>query len=492
LRKFESEVQHIKYKVLKEVAKRTISGNFETERYKIPKIISPGPVSKIRCCIYKERAIVEERIDLAVSGLQNKNEGVITVIGIACDECPARRFTVTEACRGCLAHRCVKVCPRNAIDIAEGRAFIDYNKCVECGKCVDVCPFNAISDVMRPCKKACESKAIDMDENKRAVINREKCTECGSCAYHCPFGAIADRSDMVSVINELECIKKSGGKIYAMIAPAISTQFNEPNSKVINAIRKIGFTDVAEVSFGADMVSVHESFEFVENVLSGNKKAMISSCCPSFVAHVEKNYPELTEFISTTVSPMIALSQYIKEKESDAVTIFIGPCTSKKSEAIENSDLIDYVLTFEELEALFGAYEIEISDCEDEILNQSSYYGRIFARTGGLSESIHEVLNEYKDELDVNYLNEFKPVVCDGIAECNKALKLLKIGKLDGNFIEGMACRGGCIGGAATLNHGINGKNDIDEYANASTKNIKTIVKDLKSINIDLHKKIKI
>lgn len=486
MRKFESEVQNIKYKVLKEIAAKAIEGTFEKERYKIPKIISPGPASKIRCCVYKERAIVEERIEYAVCGIDKENKNIVEVIGIACDECPAKRFTITEACRGCLAHRCIQVCPKNAIDIYDGRAKINQDKCIECGKCKDVCPFNAISDVMRPCKKACGSKAIEMDEQKRAVINREKCTSCGSCVYQCPFGAITDRSEIVEIIKRLEEAKNGNGKnVYAMIAPAISSQFNAKIGQVVNAIRNMGFKDVIEVALGADIVARDEAFEFAEKVGKGSQKALMSSCCPAFVEHVKKNYPELVGMTSSMVSPMVAISKFIKKTDSEAMTVFIGPCIAKKSEAIEDdiNGVVDYVMTFEELESMIDAYEIDIENCEEALLDNASYFGRIFARSGGLADAVKEVMEEYKIE------TELKAVVCDGIEECDRALKMLKFGKLEGNFIEGMACKGGCIGGAASLTHGPKDKNEVNKYASgALEKKITSSLRIVDTDNIDFHR----
>lgn len=486
MRKFESEVQHIKYKVLKEIVKKTKENTFEKERYKIPKIISPGPDSKIRCCVYKERAIVEERIDVAVSGIDAIEKNIVEVIGIACDECPAKRFTITEACRGCLAHRCIHVCPRDAIDIYEGRAKINQDKCIECGKCKDVCPFNAVSDVMRPCKKACGSKAIEMDELKRAVINRDKCTSCGNCVYHCPFGAIADRSEIAEIVKVLENSKKENGKkVYAMIAPAISSQFNEKIEKVVGGIRELGFADVVEVALGADIVAVEEAKEFSERITAGTQTALLSSCCPAFVQHIKMNYPKLVPMISSLVSPMVAISRIIKKDNPEAVTVFIGPCIAKKREKFEEDIFgsVDFVITFEELEALVDAYEINIASCKETPLNNGSYFGRIFARSGGLSDALTRALLEQESTVKA------EPVVCDGIAECDKALKMLAAGRLNGNFVEGMACSGGCIGGAASLTHGPKDKSLADKYAaEAMEKTIKDAVRIIDYVNIDLHR----
>lgn len=459
MRSFESDVQLIKYEVLKEVVKLTLEGTLSRKYKTIPKTIIPGPKPITRCCIYMEREIVGERVKMAMGG-DKKNKNVIEVISIACDECPIHRFTVTDACRGCLSHKCSEACPAGAIYQVNQRSYIDYNKCKECGRCKAVCPYNAISDVMRPCKRACNAKALSFDENKKAVIDNEKCIQCGACVYQCPFGAIVDKSFVVDVVKLLKKAKANERyHVYAVIAPAISSQFPPAKiGQVVTAIKKLGFHDVVEAALGADMVTKHESEEFVER--AKENKPMTSSCCPAFVNYIKKSFPELVQYISGTVSPMIAISRLIKRTDKNAKVVFIGPCTAKKGE-IQQSDIkdaTDYVLTFEELQAMIDAYEIDIEKCEETPLNNASFYGRIFARSGGLTEAVKHVVDS--QNLDI----EYKPVTCDGLQECTKALNLLKFNRLNGNFIEGMACVGGCIGGAASLCHGPKDRTQVDKY----------------------------
>ncbi|MBL4936189.1 4Fe-4S dicluster domain-containing protein [Clostridium sp. YIM B02515] len=459
MRNFESDVQLIKYEVLKEVVKLSLEGKLKKEYKTIAKKIIPGPKPRTRCCIYKEREIINERVKLAMGG-NKKNKNMIEVISIACDECPIHRFTVTEACRGCLAHKCSEVCPVGAIHIINKRSYINTEKCIECGRCKSVCPYNAISDVMRPCKRACNAKALSFDENKKAIIDNEKCIQCGACVYQCPFGAIMDKSFITPVVNLLEKAKvQNDFHVYALMAPAISSQFTYARiGQVITGIKKLGFHDVVEAALGADMVALSETEEFAHSISEG--RALTSSCCPAFVAYIRKNYPELVSNISSTVSPMIAISKLIKNLDPEAKVVFIGPCTAKKAEILEPDikGITDFVITFEELQAMLDAYEINIEDCEDSPLNNASFYGRIFARSGGLTESIKHIINDKGLKVD------FKPISCDGLQECDKALKLLKFNKLPSNFIEGMACQGGCIGGAASLCHGPKDKTEVDKY----------------------------
>ena len=222
LRKFDTKVQYLKYKVLREVARQAFNDTLLDNLLEIPKTIVPGPETTMRCCIYKERAILSERVKLAMGG-DHANPNVIEVIKIACDECPMGGYEVMDACRGCLAHRCEDVCRKGAITFdSHQKAHIDKSKCVECGMCAKVCPYSAIANNKRPCEKACKIKAISMDEDKAAKINNDKCIACGACVYQCPWGAIMDKS---FILNVIDMLKKSDGnknyKVYAVVAPSI-------------------------------------------------------------------------------------------------------------------------------------------------------------------------------------------------------------------------------------------------------------------------------
>lgn len=456
MRKFDTKVQHLKYKVLREVAREAWKGTLLENILEIPKMIVPGKVPSMRCCVYKERAILSERVKLAMGGDKN-NPNVIEVIESACDECPAAGYEVTTSCRGCLAHRCEDVCKRGAISFDNNHvAHIDKTKCVECGQCAKVCPYAAIVNHKRPCQNACKVKAISINDDNAASIDNEKCISCGACVYQCPFGAISDKS---YILNAIELIKNSDNnknyKVYAIVAPSISSQFIYAKlGQVITGMKELGFHTVIEAALGADMVAMDESKELAE------KGFLTSSCCPAFVQYIKSAFPNLLELVSHNPSPMVALAKYIKQNESDAKVVFIGPCTAKKLEAqLENvKPYVDAVLTFEELQALYDSRDIDITTLEEGVLDNASYFGRIFARSGGLSDAVAQAMKEQCIDFDL------KPIACDGIEECRLALLKKSKNVLDANFIEGMACTGGCIGGAGCLTHGEKNKAEVDKY----------------------------
>lgn len=473
MRKFDTKVQHLKYKVLREVARQAWNDTLFDNLLDIPKTLVPGNEPTMRCCVYKERAILAERVKIAMGG-DKLNPNVIEVIDIACDECPVGGYEVTNACRGCLAHRCEDVCKKGAITFDNNHvAHIDKSKCVECGACAKVCPYTAIVSRKRPCQSACKIKAISMNEHKAAEINNDKCTACGACVYQCPFGAIMDKSYMVNVID---IIKKSEEnkkyKVYAVVAPSISSQFTYAKlGQVISGLKELGFFTVVEAALGADMVAMAESKELAE------KGFLTSSCCPAFVSYVKSAFPQLAEHISHNLSPMAALAKYIKETSEGAKVVFIGPCTAKKAEAQLESvkPYVDSVLTFEELQALFDSKDIDITTLEEDVLDNASYFGRIFARSGGLSDAVSQAMKEQNIEFAL------KPAVCDGIEACKLALLKKSKNVLDANFIEGMACVGGCIGGAGCLTHGEKNKSEVDKYGReAMEKTISDAVSILK------------
>ncbi len=463
MRIFDTKVQELKYTVLMELAWQTWRGN---DAFSVFNEIANEIVKKDEpprsCCIYKDRAIVAERIRIALGGNKN-NPNVIQVIDISCDECPEAGHVVTDLCRGCVAHRCADACKPGAIKFDdEQRAHIDKSKCVECGRCAAVCPYSAITNFKRPCERACKVDAISMGPDGVAVIDSEKCIACGSCVYQCPFGATLDVSSITDVIKTImESEDNEKFKVYAVVAPAIASQFTYAKiGQIITAIKKIGFYAVEEAALGADIVAYNEAAELQERDL------MTSSCCPAFVKYIKTKFPDLTENISSSLSPMAETGRFIKQHDPDAKVVFIGPCTAKKAEVKdpEVAKYIDYVLTFEELQALIDSKDLEVEELEETALDNASCFGRNFARSGGVTDAVTEAAYERLGE-DV----KIDPIICDGIDKCKSALLRANKGVLPNNFIEGMVCSGGCIGGAACLTHGDANKRSIEKYGISAT-----------------------
>lgn len=483
MKKFDNHVQYVKYKVIKEIIKAELNGNLVGELLTLPKRIIPGPKAESACCIYKERAIASERIKQV---FYEYSDHIVNVIDIACDECPVNRFSVTEACRGCLAHPCRENCPVGAIEFVNKRAYINQDKCIECGRCSSVCPFEAISDVKRPCKTSCKIDALNIDPaTKKATIDYDKCVNCGACVSRCPFGAITDKSHILEIIRMLRRSENNTKyKVYCIVAPAIAAQFPDTTiENIVCAVKRLGFYEVIEAAVGADIVANYESRLLNEELK--HKKFVTSSCCPAFVSYIKRKYPELKDNISSSVSPMIAVARLIKQTDPTSRTIFIGPCIAKKAEAkyAEFKDDIDYAMGFEELQAFLDATDVDPAECESRPLENASYFGRIFARSGGVTEAIKQAVAEQGLEV------ELKPVVCDGIDECDKALKLAKLGKLPGNFIEGMMCKGGCVNGPVSLFKKPTGAAVINKYGQcAKERTIRDSIRvfDLDSLNMDV------
>ena len=468
--KFETKIEELKYLALREVAKEAWEGTLVENVLDIPKKILPGKTPSMRCCVYKERAILQERVKLAMGGTHS-NPNIIEVIDIACDECPIGGYIVTNTCRGCLAPRCKDASPKDAIYFDENhQSHIDKTKCINCGACARACQYSAIINRKRPCENACAVKAIEANENQAARIDHEKCINCGACMSQCPFGAIMDKSFILDAIDYI--VKSENNtkfKTYALIAPAIADNFRQASlPQIVTGLKKLGFYDVVEVAKGADLVAYSEATELAE------KGFLFSSCCPAFVDYVKKNFPDLAQYISHNLSPMGAIAKVLKEEDEDCKLVFIGPCTAKKME-IHRDDvegLVDVALTFEELQALFDSKDIELEELDETPINQATYYGRVFARSGGLTEAMKQGLKEINAEL------ELKPETCNGIEACRVAMLKKARNLLQGNFVEGMACTGGCIGGAGTLMKFGSKPANVDNYAKSST--IETITESVK------------
>lgn len=439
----------------------------------------PGEVAQFRESMFRERAIADERIRLAM-GMPIREIGVykrvtdgfdkididtnayekplVNVIKFACEACPTKSFYVTDNCRRCMAHPCTNVCPVNAVSIEKNRAHIDTTKCVKCGRCRDTCPYHAIVDYDRPCSAACGVGAIKSDEYGRADIEEDKCVACGRCIAECPFGAIADKSQIYQVVKAI----KSGKKLYGAIAPSFIGQFGLKTTpkQVFEAIKQLGFEDVIEVGLGADLTTLHEAHEYLKRVPE-EIPFMGTSCCFSWALMIKNMFPELKEQISDSGSPMRYTAEHIKKMDKDAVVVFIGPCTSKKLEALDTNikSSVDFVLTFEELMGMFVAKGVEPLSIEiEDDIEDSSALGRGYPVAGGVAAAVKKVAESIDPDREILIEG------ANSLSECVKMLKFAKAGKKNGYLLEGMACPGGCIAGVGTIQSTTRVKKNVDTF----------------------------
>ena len=419
----DENVIKIKHDVLYEVAKLAFAGELEAKRDHIAVELIPGPTPQFRCCIYKEREIIKQRIRLAEGkcpvGMDSMN--VVQVIKAACEECPIASYVVTDNCRNCMGKACQNSCNFGAITIGDSRAHIDPGKCKECGKCSQACPYSAIAHLERPCKKVCPVDAITYDEYGICVIDEKKCIQCGACIHSCPFGAIGTKTFMVDVIQLI----KAGKRVVAMVAPATEGQFG-PDITMASwktALKKIGFADMVEVGLGGDLTAAAEAAEWAEAYKEGKK--MTTSCCPAFVNMIKQHFPTLLDNMSTTVSPMCGVSRMLKERDPETITVFIGPCIAKKSETLDLNITgnADYAMTFGEIRAMMRAKGVELEP-EENTYQESSVFGKRFGNSGGVTAAVVQCFKEMNEDISPNVMK------CNGAAECKKALLLMKSEKL--------------------------------------------------------------
>ena len=287
-----TDINQIKMAVLIKTAQYAFEGTLDEKQENIPYELTDPIKPNFRCCVYREREIIRQRVRLAMGRIpsnlhyeKSDNTQIVHVMQAACEGCPIDRFTVTSNCHNCLAQKCIKACKFGAITKTPHGAYIDKSKCKKCGQCLKACPYHAIVDIERPCKVTCPVDAVQIDENDLAMIDEAKCINCGQCVVACPFGAIGDASMMTNVINSI----RTSDNVYAMIAPAIEGQFGDVTvPQLKEAIKALGFKDCLEVALGADVVAWREAEEVVANIKDGKKTT--TSCCPAFVNLIEKHF----------------------------------------------------------------------------------------------------------------------------------------------------------------------------------------------------------
>ena len=466
MRGIPSLITDIRKKVFTEVARMAYEGGDYSKAEDLPYIIVPGDQPLHRESVFLERAIAGERVRLAmglsIRPIQTRSlmtEGMdaaavaqqyyepplINIIPYACHACPTNQYKVSNYCQNCIAASCQKVCPKDAISFRNNRSYIDLDKCIRCGKCAKACPYNAIVHLERPCAAACGMDAIGSDEHGRACIDQDKCVACGQCLVSCPFGAIVDKGQIFQVIQSI----LKGDKVIAIVAPAFIGQFGKHSTpgKFIAAMKKLGFERIVEVAVGADMCTIEEAKDFLEKVPS-EQNYMATSCCPAWHSMIYKLFPGEAKNISMTLTPMVFTARLMKKKYPGCKVVFVGPCAAKKLEAIRadiRSD-VDFVLTFEELQGMFEAKEINFETIEEmEDLNEGTAAGRGFAVSGGVAGAVENVIHKTNPDVEV------KTARAEGLRDCRKLMTLAKAGKYNGYLLEGMACPGGCVAGAGTL-----------------------------------------
>ena len=466
MRGIPSLITDIRKKVFTEVARMAYAGGDYSHAEDLPYKIVPGDQPLHRESVFLERAIAGERVRLAmglgVRPIQTRSlmtDGMdaaavaeayyepplVNIIPYACHACPTNQYRVTQFCQNCLAASCQKVCPKDAISFVNGKSYIDPDKCIKCGKCAKACPYNAIIHLERPCAAACGMDAIVSDEHGRAVINQDKCVACGQCLVSCPFGAIVDKGQIFQVIQSI----LQGDKVIAIVAPAFIGQFGKifTPGKFVTAMKLLGFARVVEVAVGADMCTIEEAKDFLEKV-PAQQDYMATSCCPAWHAMIQKLYPSEFKNISMTLTPMVYTARLMKKQYPGCKVVFVGPCAAKKLEAIRadiRSD-VDFVLTFEELQGMFEAKEIDFADLpEADVLNEGTAAGRGFAVAGGVAQAVENLVHETHPDLEI------KTARAEGLKDCRKLMAMAKAGKYKGYLLEGMACPGGCIAGAGTI-----------------------------------------
>jgi [FeFe] hydrogenase (group B1/B3) len=483
-----SSVTDIRRKVFTEIARLAYEGgDYATKIEQLPYKILPGERATYRDSIFLERAIVGERLRLGIglplrrmdehaplsegieeSAIAEKyyDDPLINIIKFACNACPDNKVVVTDMCQGCLAHPCKEVCPKDAISIVNGKSVIDQDKCIKCGRCINVCPYSAIHKLERPCARSCGMDAIGSDEFGRAEIDHDKCVSCGMCLVNCPFGAIVDKGQIFQTIHAI----KEGIDVYAAIAPAFVGQFGAgvTPEKVKGALKELGFKDVVEVAIGADLCTVEEAEDFL-NKVPNEQPFMATSCCPAWSVMAKKLFPDFKPYISMALTPMVLTGRLIKKEHPNAKVVFIGPCAAKKLEASRKSvrSDIDFVLTFEEVMGMFEAKGVDLAMAPVEApFEEGTANGRGFAISGGVAGAVKQCIQKEHPEKEVLIDS------AEGLKNCRTMLMMAKAGKRNGYLLEGMACPGGCVAGAGTLQPVIKSSALVKKYTSEAEKKL--------------------
>ncbi len=480
---FTNNVMIVRHQLLAQLVKLWKDGELVEKIDRMPIENVPKHSKDIdRCCIHKERAVwkykslpllgfdmTDEDDELkplsayakdALNRIQSNKENLLCVIDDACSSCVEVNYEITNLCRGCVARACEHNCPKDAITFKKnGQAMIDHDKCISCGICQKSCPYHAIVYIPVPCEEACPVKAISKDENGIEHIDESKCIYCGKCVNACPFGAIFEISQVFDVLESI----RRGEEVVAILAPAILGQFNTTIEQVYGACKAIGFTDVVEVAEGAMQTISHEAHELLEKLEEG-QPFMTTSCCPSYIELTRKHIPDIQPFVSATGSPMYYAARIVKKQRPNAKVVFLGPCLAKRKEA-RGDEAVDHVMTFEELGSVFAGFGIEFEKIDAFSPKFTSVReAHAFAKGGGVMAAVKSYLKD-----DASKVRGIE------IADLNKRnIALLrsfgKTQKVNGNFVEVMACAGGCITGPCSHNDIVSGSRQLEKDLSQRTE----------------------
>ena len=464
----------VRHKLLADLVRLWKNDQLVEKIDRLPIELSPRKSKPLgRCCVHKERAVwryktfplmgldmtdehdevtpLSEYARMALDRPEPSKENIMCVIDEACSSCVQINYEITNLCRGCVARSCYMNCPKDAIRFKKnGQAMIDHDTCVSCGICHKSCPYHAIVYIPVPCEESCPVKAIKKDEHGVEYIDESKCIYCGKCMNACPFGAIFEISQTFDVLQRI----KKGEKMVAIIAPSILGQFKTSIEQVYGAFKEIGFTDIIEVAEGAMMTTSNEAHELLEKLEEG-QKFMTTSCCPSYIELVEKHLTEMKPYVSTTGSPMYYAARIAKEKHPDAKIVFVGPCVAKRKE-VRRDEAVDYILTFEEVGSILDGMDIQLEQVDSfSILHTSVREAHGFAQAGGVMGAVKAYLKEEADKINAIQVSDINKKNIALLRACAKT------GKAAGQFIEVMACEGGCITGPSTHNDIVSGRRQL-------------------------------